>query len=80
MKPVKFKGYNVIFAKDQEPYLPLPAYVDNRQGGRVFHCWQLSIKERIEVLLTGKLWIKILNFKQPLQPIRPMSNNPFKRL
>lgn len=78
MKPVRFKEQNKVYAKDQRPYLPLPVYEDDEQGGRVFHCWQLSFKERIKLLFTGKLWINVLNFKQKLQPIKPMIDNPFK--
>ena len=76
MKPIDFRGSNVVFAKDQKPYLPLPAYQDDRQGGRIFHCWQLSVRERIKILWTGKLWINVLNFKQPPQPIKPMVDSP----
>jgi hypothetical protein len=77
MKPIKFKEQNVEFAKEQPPYLPLPAYQDDRQGGRIFHCWQLSFTERIKILFTGKLWINVLTFHQPPQPIKPMVDSPF---
>jgi hypothetical protein len=77
MKPIKFKQQNRIYAKDQKPYLPLPVYEDNEQGGRVFHCWKLSFMERVKILFMGRFWIKVLNFHQPLQPIRPMVKNPF---
>lgn len=79
MKPIKFKEQNVTFAKNQKPYLPLPAYQDNEQGGRIFHCWKLTFKERFKILFTGVLWIYVLNFKQPPQPIKPMVDNPFGR-
>lgn len=77
MKPIKFKQQNIIFAENQQPYLPLPAYQDNTQGGRIFHCWALTLKERLKILFTGKLWINVLNFKQPPQPIKPMVDSPF---
>jgi hypothetical protein len=77
MKPIEFPQHNVIFAKNQPQYLPLPAYVDNEQGGRVVHCWKLTLSERLKILLTGKLWINVLHFNKPLQPIRPMVDNPF---
>ena len=80
MKPIEFKEQNIVFAKDQPPYLPLPAYQDDEQGGRVFHCWQLSFIERVKVLFTGKLWINVLNFHKPLQPIKPMINCPFTKV
>jgi len=78
MKPIEFKQQNVVFAKDQPPYLPLPAYQDDEQGGRIFHCWQLTFAERIKVLFTGRFWINVLNFHQKPQPIKPMVDSPFK--
>ena len=78
MKPINFKESNVIFAKNQEPYQPLPAYRDNEQGGRIFHCWQLSWKERWKIFCNGKLWINVLNFHKPPQPLKPMVENPFE--
>ncbi len=79
MKPIYFKEHNKVYAKDQEPYLPLPVYEDDEQGGRVFHCWKLSIPERFLILMSGKLWINVLNFKKKLQPILPMIADPFKQ-
>ena len=67
MKPINFPESNVTFAKNQPPYLPLPAYQDEEQGGRIFHCWQLSIRERIKVLITGKLWINVWTDKNCFQ-------------
>ena len=79
MKPIEFKEQNVVFAKNQDPYLPLPAYQDDIQGGRIFHCWKLSLRERIKILFTGRLWINILNFHQLPQPIKPLIDNPFRK-
>lgn len=76
MNPIKFKEHNKIYAEDQEPYIPLPVYED--EDHEVIHCWKLSVKERLHILFTGKLWINVLNFGQPLQPIMPMVNNPFE--
>jgi len=78
MNPIEFKEQNKVYAKDQKPYLPLPVYEDDVQGGRVFHCWGLTFTERLKILFTGKLWINVLNFGQPLQPIRPMIDCPFE--
>ena len=77
MKPINFKESNIIFAKNQPPYIPLPAYQDDIQGGRIFHCWKLTLLERLKILFTGKLWVNVLNFKQPPQPIKLMVNSPF---
>jgi hypothetical protein len=78
MNPIKFKEHNKVYAENQEEYLPLPVYEDGEQGGRVFHCWELTFRERIKMLFTGKLWISVLNFGRPLQPIMPMVDSPFK--
>lgn len=78
MTPIEFKEQNIIFAKNQSPYLPLPAYQDYEQGGRIFHCWRLNLKERFKILFTGRLWINVLTFNQPPQPIKPMVDTPFK--
>ena len=80
MKPIEFPEQNLVYAKDQKPYLPLPAYEDDKQGGRIFHCWKLSWQERLKILFTGKLWINVLNFHNPPQPIRPMVDSPFKKV
>jgi len=78
MKSIKFKQVNKTYAKNQKQYIPLPVYEDDIQGGRVFHCWKLSFRERFKILFTGKLWINVLNFHQKLQPIKPMVDNPLK--
>jgi len=80
MKPISFPQVNKTYAKDQKPYLPLPVYEDGQQGGRIFHCWKLSWKERFKIFFNGVLWINVLNFKQRPQPIKPMINNPFKEI
>ena len=68
MKPVKFKHQNVIFAKDQPEYHPLPALKLNTSEGEVISCWQMSFKERMKVLLTGKVWLSLMSFNKPLTP------------
>lgn len=69
MKPVTFRGCNVTFAEDQPEYLPLPAL--RAPDGRVVTCWGLTWRERLSVLLRGRLYIMVLTFNQPLQPILP---------
>ena len=68
MKPVKFKHQNVVFAKDQPEYQPLPALRIDSPSGEVISCWKLSFKERIKVLLFGKIWLSLMSFNKPLTP------------
>ena len=76
MKPITFPEQTIVWAKDQPPYLPLPAYTDEKQ---TISCWQLSWRERIRVLLFGRLWLRQLNFGAPLQPQSPSITTPFLR-
>ena len=71
MTPVKFKGCNTVFAKDQPEYQALPA---QRAGDMVVTCWALTWRERIEILVRGRLWISVLTFNRLLQPLLPEAN------
>ena len=71
MKPVKFKECNAAYAENQKQYIPLPAYKDNNyKEGFVISCWKANIIERIIFLFTGKIWLCIMTFNNPLQPCR----------
>lgn len=70
MKPTEFPEQNIVIAKDQPEYIPLPANVNVIESGRVVTCWQMSLAERIKALLTGKVWLSQLTFNMPLQPVR----------
>lgn len=71
MMPVGFREANMIYAKDQKEYLPLPAYQPpDSKRGEVVSCWRLSLKERIVLLFSGCLWLSVWTFKNPLQPIQ----------
>lgn len=75
MKPVQFKEHNTIIAKDQKPYIPLPAHVGD--NGQVITCWQPTLRERIAILFGCPLWLSTLTFNQPLQPIKLAARRPF---
>lgn len=69
MKLDYFPEVTTTFAKDQSQYRDLPAYrYQDDDQGRIVFCWKLSWKERIIVLLSGRLWHQVLTFKLPLQP------------
>ena len=58
----------ITLAKDQPPYIPLP--VLRFSDGLVVSRWSLSWAERIHLILGGSLFLGILTFNKPLQPIR----------
>ncbi len=72
MRPVEFTGQNVILAKDQPEYTPLPAML--MPDGLVITCWELSEEEKAEIAETGKIYLQQLTFNQPLQPVLLLAN------
>ena len=74
MKPIEFPEQTMVWAKDQPPYLPLPAYNDDRE---TISLWALTWRERIRALFTGRLWLRQLNLGNPIQPQAPSLQSPF---
>ena len=74
MRPVEFPEHTMVWAKDQLPYIQLPAYTDERE---TISLWRLTWRERIKMLFTGRLWLRQRNFGAPLQPQRPSVDSPF---
>lgn len=68
MNLIEFPEQTVVIAKDQPEYNPLPAHHFRDEQGTIACCWKLGFWERVQVLLTGKIWHQILTFNQPLQP------------
>ena len=76
MKPIEFKGCNVVFAKDQPEYLPLPAHKSQDPEGIVTTCWKLTWRERFLILITGQFFFQQMTFNTPLQPQKPSVRSP----
>jgi hypothetical protein len=57
----------VIIAKDQPEYRPLPSVCT--PDGRVITRWQPSDEERALIAAGEDLYLTILTFNQPMQPI-----------
>lgn len=68
MTPISFPQQTVVIAEHQPEYLPLPAYQHRDREGAITCCWQLTWRERLKLLWTGKLWHTVLTFYEPLQP------------
>jgi len=78
MKPINFPEQTLVIAKDQPEYLPLPAHrVRGEHGGRTTFCWQLTWRERLRLLVTGRIWHQVLTFGGPLQPQLLLVDKPF---
>ena len=78
MEIIDFEGTNCVYAKDQPEYLPFHCYQD--EEGCLTSCWKLSFKEKLKVLFSGKVWLQVLTFNKPLQPLRMQAENPLKEV
>jgi hypothetical protein len=70
MRPRTFSQANRVYAKNQPEYAPLPAHVNVAEQGIVTTCWKMNWKEKMLVLLFGRVWAQTLTFNKPLQPQR----------
>jgi hypothetical protein len=72
LRLIEFPGHNTVIAKTQKEYMPLPAYREPEYGkntrGVLTCCWQLTWRERLKLLWSGKVWHTVLTFWEPLQP------------
>lgn len=69
MKPIQFPEANVVFAKDQPEYQPLPAHRIGDSMGTVVTCWELSDEEIETIVRTKKMWLSVYSFNKPLVPL-----------
>lgn len=67
-----------VLAKDQPEYIPLPvAHVEYSDGVRsMISCYRLTWRERIYILLSGKVWWEQLTFGESLQPQKMYVREP----
>ncbi len=68
----------VIYAKDQPEYIPLPAW-KGPDGMRVTR-WKLTLGERLRILFGGSIWLSILTFNRPLQPVKLTTECPIRSM
>jgi len=68
LTPEPREGFEaLVIAKDQPEYRPLPA---NTDGQMVETKWGLTWKQRLTILWHGTLYLNVLTFGRPLQPLR----------
>lgn len=68
----------VVLAKDQPEYIPLPvACVTYCDGTRsCISSYRLTWRERLRLLITGLVWWEQLTFGSPLQPQKMYTSEP----
>lgn len=67
-----------VYAKDQPEYMPLP--VRRTPDGEVVSCWKPNWPARLKMLFGGRVYLTLLTFNNPLQPIRISVEKPEYRL
>ena len=67
MKATEFPEQNVVYAKDQPEYLPLPAH--KTKEGIVITCWEPTEEELLKLIETRKVYLSQMTFNAPLQPV-----------
>ena len=78
MEPKKFDGVNCVYGANQPEYQDLHAQRYNGPLGQVVTCWQLSPEELQKVQETGEIWLSLLTFGNPLQPVMLTVEKPDK--
>lgn len=58
----------ITYGAGQPEYIPLPMW-SGPDGMRVSR-WRLTWRERLRILLSGSIWLSILTFDRPLQPVK----------
>lgn len=76
MLPIEFNEQNAVLAKNQPEYMPLPVHIGD---GVTTSCWRLGWRERIKMLFSGKVYLQIMTFHNPLQPQRLTVENPLSK-
>ena len=62
------------FGKDQPEYSPLPSHV--QPDGMVTIRWHLTWKERLLIAFGGSMWLQVMTFNNPLQPVKLTAQCP----
>lgn len=76
MNPIKFPEALAVFGDEQKEYLPLPAFRHLDDWKCISSCWGLSFIERIKLFFTGKVWVTMPTFGQPVSHIKLSVNKP----
>lgn len=78
MDIIEFDQQNIVYAKDQPEYRPMPAHrVEGDPNGTVICCWKLTEEEKKQIMETGVIWHSMMTFNAPLQPQLLTTESPF---
>jgi hypothetical protein len=70
MKAIEFQEVNLRIAENQPEYETLPVFIDHSSPEyEATMCFELDDDEKKQVVETGKIWLRVLTFGKPFQPI-----------
>lgn len=72
--PVLVGCAEIVIAKDQPPYTPISAVVVD--SATILTRWRLSWWERLIVLFRGDVYLYVMTFGKPLQPLAMQAAKP----
>lgn len=64
--------FEVVYAADQPEYQPLPVLRTERS---LLSRWRLTDEERAHIAAGGDLFVCVMHFGQPLQPLLPIADS-----
>jgi len=63
------ESFETVYAKDQPEYIPLRALRSRTDDGRVMSRWSLTSEQRKAVAEGADIFLTLMTFNGPLQPI-----------
>lgn len=70
MNSITFPEVNKVFAEGNEDYEAHCFIGNSRKGGQnIVSCYRLSFRERLLVLVTGRIWVNITSGNGKLYPM-----------
>ena len=80
MTPIEWKHSTIKIAETQDEYITLPAHIEKGGNGTVTTCWRASIRDRIRILFKGRVYLQLLTFNRPLQPLIMQTTDPLEEI
>ena len=67
-QPVDFKQSNFVWkgwpkSEERDEVLDLPSF---KYGNETISCWELTWKEKLSILFTGRVWLRVFGRQPPV--------------
>lgn len=70
------ESHELVMAKDQPEYIPLRCVASSDNYGRRLSRWTLSAEQRRAIAAGGDIYLELLTFNRPMNPIRVGVGDP----